>query len=272
MRGVNRRDEVSAVAGVRAAPTAAMTDLLRIRDVNKTFPDGAGEITVFEGASLEMCAGAQVGVYGKRHSGKSTLMRIAAGIERPDAGSVLFDRIELTSLSGTQRARVLRSRLAYIAVADWRPNPGETIVQHLAVSLGGDGRTVRQAERRALHELELVGVSAARAHGLATQLTMIDRMRVMFARALARDPSLIVIDDPVVTSSANERDDLYLLLRTLTRERGTGLLVASDDLPALQGFDVFMSISAREICTSQDSATIVPFPSASRLGPVRTGS
>jgi ABC-type Mn2+/Zn2+ transport system ATPase subunit len=104
------------------------------------------------------------------------------------------------------------------------------------------------------------------------QLSTVDRMRVMFARALAREPSLLVIDDPVVTSSANERDDLYLLLRTLTRERGIGLLVASDDLPALQGFDVFMSISAREICSSQSSATIVPFPSLPRLGPVRTGS
>jgi ABC-type lipoprotein export system ATPase subunit len=272
MRGVNRRDEVSAVVGARAAPGTAMKDLLRLRGVSKTFPDGTGKITVFEEASLEMCAGVQVGVYGRRRSGKSTLMRIAAGIEQPDAGSVLFDGTELTCLSGTERARLLRSRLAYIAVTDWRPNPGESILQHLTVSLGGGGHTVRQAERRALHELDLVGVSPVRANAPATQLTMIDRMRVMFARALARDPSLIVIDDPVVTSSANERDDLYLLLRTLTRERGTGLLVASDDLPALQGFDVFTSISAREICTSQGSATIVPFPSLPQLGPARTGS
>jgi ABC-type lipoprotein export system ATPase subunit len=272
MRDINRRDDVSAVVGANTAPIAAMTDLLHIRDISKAFPDGVGKITVFEGASLEMSAGTQVGVYGKRRSGKSTLMRIAAGIERPDKGSVLFDGTELTRLSGTERARLLRSRLAYIATADWRPNPGESIVQHLTVSLGGDGRTVRQAERRALNELDLVGVNAARAHSLAMQLSMVDRMRVMFARALAREPSLLVIDDPVVTSNANERDDLYLLLRTLTRERGIGLLVASDDLPALQGFDVFMSISAREICSSQGSATIVPFPSPPSLGPVRTGS
>jgi ABC-type lipoprotein export system ATPase subunit len=269
---VSPRDEVSTVVDARGAPTTAMTDLLHVREISKTFPDGAGEITVFEGASLRMKAAAQVGVYGKRRSGKSTLMRIAAGIESPDEGSVLFEGNEITHLTGTDRARLLRTRLAYIAVTDWRPNPGESIVQHLAVSLGGDGRTVRQAEHRALHELDLVGVSAGRAHFLATQLTMIDRMRVMFARALARDPHLIVIDDPVVTSSANERDELYLLLRTLTRERGIGLLVASDDLPALQGFDVFMSISAREICSSERSATIVPFPSSSRLGGVRTGS
>jgi ABC-type lipoprotein export system ATPase subunit len=272
MRGVNRRDDLAVAAEANRASAAAMTVLLRVCDISKTYPDGAGEIVVFERASLEVSGGAQVGVYGRRRSGKSTLMRIAAGIERPDAGSVVFDGVELTSLSGTERARLLRSRLAYISASDWRPNPGESIVQHVAVSLGGDGRTVHEAERRALRELDLVGMGAARAHSLATSLSTIDRMRVMLARALAHEPSLIVIDDPVVTSNASERDDLYRLLRTLCRSRGAGLLVASDDLPALQGFDVFMSISAREICSSEHSATIVPFPSPSHLGPVRTGS
>ena len=249
-----------------------MSHLLRIRNMTKAFPDGAGSVTVFEGATLEMRAASQVGVYGKRRSGKSTLLRIAAGIEPPDEGTVLFLGEDLTCLTGAERARLLRSRLAYIAVADWRPNPGESILQHLAVSLGSAGRTVREAEHRALRELEAVGVSAAQAHSLATRLSMMDRMRVMFARALAREPFLLVIDDPVVTASASERDELYLLLRTLTRQRGIGLLVASDDLPALQGFDVFMSISAREICSSEGSATIVPFPSPPSLGPAVTGS
>jgi ABC-type lipoprotein export system ATPase subunit len=250
-----------------------MTPLLCIRDVSKAYPDGNGKIAVFDKATLEMIAGAHVGLYGRRRSGKSTLLRIAAGIERPDSGSVIFDGEDLTRISGGELARMLRSRLAYIAVCDWRPNPGESIAQHLAVSLGADGRTARQAERIALRELDVVGVSAAQAHSLATRLSMIDRTRVMFARALSREPRLIIIDDPVLTPSATERDNLYRLLRTVARERGAGLLVASDDLPALQGFDVFMSISAREICSSEGTATIVPFPTLPRLGPVRdTGS
>lgn len=250
-----------------------MTVLLRIRDVSKAYPDGSGELAVFDKASLEVIPGAHVGVYGRRRSGKSTLMRIAAGIDPPDAGSVVFDGHDLTRISGGDHARMLRSRLAYIAISDWRPNPGESVAQHLAVSLGGDGRTVRQAERRALRELDLVGVSVAQAHSLATQLSMLDRTRVMLARALSREPVLIIIDDPVLTPSAIERDDLYRLLRTVARERGAALLVTSDDLPALQGFDVFMSISARELCSSEASATVVPFPIPQQLDSVRdTGS
>jgi putative ABC transport system ATP-binding protein len=250
-----------------------MTSLLRIRDVSKAYPDGSSEIAVFDKASLEVTAGSHVGVYGRRRSGKSTLMRIAAGIDRPDSGSVVFDGHDLTRITGVEHARLLRSRLAFIAVNDWRPNSGESVAQHLAVSLGGDGRTVSEAERRALRELDRVGVGATQAHSPATQLSMVDRTRVMLARALAREPILIVLDDPVLTPSTNERDNLYRLLRTAARERGAALLVASDDLPALQGFDVLMSISARELCSSEGSATVVPFPTSQQIDTVRdTGS
>jgi ABC-type lipoprotein export system ATPase subunit len=246
-----------------------MTALLRIGEVSKAYPDGGGYVSVFERASLEVQEASQVGVYGKRRSGKSTLLRMAAGVERPDSGSVVFDGIDLTAVSTRDLARVLRSRLAYIALGDWRPNPGESIVQYLALALGGHGLTVRQAERRALRELDAVGVSAADAHSPAGQLSMVDRTRVMFARALAHEPVLIVIDDPVLTPSVGERDTLYTLLRGISRERRTALLVASEDFAALQGFDVFVSISARELCSSEGNATVVPFPSLSQLGSAR---
>lgn len=246
-----------------------MSALLRIGEVSKAYPDGGGYVSVFERATLEVREATHVGVYGKRRSGKSTLLRIAAGIERPDSGSILFDGVDLTALAPRALARVLRSRLAYIALGDWRPNPGESVAQHLALALGGEGLTVRQAERRALRELGAVGVSAADAHSPASRLSLVDRTRVMFARALAHEPRLIVIDDPVLTPSVSERDTLYALLREISRQRRIALLVASEDFAALQGFDVFVSISARELCCSDGNATIVPFPAPSRLLPAR---
>ncbi|HEX3691747.1 MAG TPA: ATP-binding cassette domain-containing protein [Solirubrobacteraceae bacterium] len=249
-----------------------MSRLLGIREISKAYPDGGGYIGIFERASMEIAEGAHVGVYGKRHSGKSTLLRIAAGIERPDSGSVRFEDLELTAATPGQLARLLRSRLAYVSVADWHPNAGESVAQHLALSLGGDGLTVRQAQRRALRELEAVGVGAAEAHSSALGLSLIDRSRVMIARAFAHDPRLIVIDDPVLTPSVTERDRLYAMLRGLARERDTALLVASEDFAALQGFDVFVSISAGELCSSEGNATVVPFPTSARLGAARDAS
>lgn len=237
-----------------------MSALLSISEVSKSYPDGGSRIGVFERASLEVAEATQVGLYGKRRSGKSTLLRIAVGIDRPDGGNVAFDGVDLASVSPREHAHLLRSRLAYISLSDWRPNPGESVVQHLALSLGSDGLTVRQAERRALRELDAVGISAADAHSPAGGMSMIDRTRVMFARALAHGPGLIVIDDPVLSPSVSERDSLYAMMRGLARERRTALLVASEDFAALQGFDVFVSISAGELCSSEGNATVVPFP------------
>jgi ABC-type lipoprotein export system ATPase subunit len=249
-----------------------MSRLLGIHEVSKAYPDGGGHIDVFERASMEVAVGAHVGVYGKRRAGKSTLLRIAAGIERPNSGSVRFEGLELTTATPSELARLLRSRLAYVSIVDWRPNVGESVVQHLALSLGGDGLTVRQAQRRALRELEAVCVGAAEAHAPAAALSLMDRSRVMLARAFAHDPRLIVIDDPVLTPSISERDELYTMMRSLARERGTALLVASEDFAALQGFDVFVSISAGELCSSEGNATVVPFPNAARLGGARDAS
>lgn len=246
-----------------------MSALLRIAEVGKAYPDGGGLVSVFERASLEVQDGSHVGVYGKRRSGKTTLLRMAAGLERPDSGSVVFDGVDLAKASPRELALVLRRQLAYIALSDWRPNPGESVEQYLALSLGGLGLTVRQASRRALRELDVTGIGAADAHISANGLSMVDRTRVMFARALAHDPRLIVIDDPVLTPSVSERDALYAMLRGAARKRGIALLVASEDFAALQGFDVFVSISARELCSSEGNATIVPFPVLSQLGSAR---
>jgi putative ABC transport system ATP-binding protein len=248
-----------------------MTPLLRICDISKAYSDGPGEITVFKRASLTIEAGAQIAVHGERCSGKSTLMRIAAGIDHPDAGTVHFGVRDLAGLSTFEQARLLRSQIAYLAVSDWRPNAGESVAGHLAVSLGGDGLTVHEAERRALRELDRVGISAGQAHAPAMRLSMLDRARVMLARALAHNPALIVIDEPVLTPSAYERDRLYELMHTLARERNISLLVASGEFTALSGFDTLMSISGGELLTSEGSSNVVTLNP--RLGPVLdTGS
>ena len=116
-----------------------MTPLLSFQNVSKRYPDGGREILVLDRVSLQIDEGAFVGVYGTRRSGKSTLLRLAAGVELADSGVVRFDDRDMAAIGAAGRARLLRGEVALMSSEDWRANPGETVVDHVATSLGARG-------------------------------------------------------------------------------------------------------------------------------------
>jgi putative ABC transport system ATP-binding protein len=232
-----------------------MTPLLSFRHVSKRFPDGDREVLVLDRVSLDIDAGSSVGIFGARRTGKSTLLRMAAGIELPDSGSVCFGERDMGRMTAGERGRLLRGAIAFMCAEDWRANPGENIIDHVGTSLGSQGLTMREARRRALEILDQVGVSAASGAQLTGSLSLTERTRVMLARALARAPRLLVLDEPAPMPNVSEREEFYSLLRSVAAERDVALLVASAEMAALQGFDVLMSIAEGELCStgSQDS-------------------
>jgi ABC-type lipoprotein export system ATPase subunit len=237
-----------------------MTPLLSFLNVTKRYADGGREVLVLDRVSLDVHAGTSVGVYGGRRSGKSTLLRTAAGIALPDSGVVRFEGRDMAQLSPSERARLLRCSIAFMAASDWLVNPGESVVDHVATSLGSEGLTMGQARRRALRMLDQVGITAAVAQEPTTSLSLEERARAMLARALVREPRLLVLDEPALMSNLSARDKFYAMLRAAAREREMALLVASEEMAALQGLDVLMSISDGEVCSSEPQGTVVPLP------------
>jgi lipoprotein-releasing system ATP-binding protein len=248
-----------------------MTSLLSFLNVSKRYPDGGREIHVLDGVSLEIDAGVSVGVYGARRSGKSTLLRLAAGIALPDSGTIRFDGRDIAQMAVSERGRLLRGEIAFMSTADWRANPGESVVDHVATSLGSEGLTMREARRRAMHVLDQVEVGAAGAQELTTSLPLTERGRVMLARALAREPRLLALDEPALFPNLSDRDRFYALLRSATRERNMALLVASEEMAALQGFGVLMSIADGELISTETLGTVVRLPGRRLGGAERSG-
>ena len=91
-------------------------------------------------------------------------------------------------------------------------------------------------------------------------LSPAQRARVMLARALVRAPRLLAVDEPAPLPSLLERERFRALLRSVTRERSIALLMASEELSALQGLSALASISAGELCSTEEQGTIVEFP------------
>lgn len=243
--------------------------LLEFVDVSVRHADGSNRFTVLDRVSFAIQAGQHVGVYGQRRSGKSTLLRVAAGVEAPSSGAVRFERRDIASISSRQRARLLRDRIALVSPSDWSPRAGETVVDYVALAISSGGDTLRGARRRALLALELMDVQD-RADHLAVSLGGADRVRVMLARGLVRKPSLLLVDEPASIPSLADRDSLYTSLGALMHHPGPTLVVASEDVTALRGMTEVHSIADGELVRVQGprrgQGQVVEFPRRSRYG------
>lgn len=243
-----------------------MTTLLSIENVSKVYPDGSDELVVLDRVSFELQAGGQLGLIGAPRSGKSTLLRIAAGIEAPDRGAVLLEGSDISHMSGGARSRLLRRAIGYVALSDWQPTPGESALDHVATALGSDGFTPKEARRKAARVLEHVEIETRR-HLPVGSLGICERTRLALARALVREPRLLVVDEPAIMPSVTECERFSQMLRTVADERSIALLVASAELSALGGLQL-MSISDGELCcTSSGETNVVRLPF--RTTPIR---
>ncbi len=234
--------------------------LLRFQEVSKAYPDGRRRIEVLQRVSFEVHHAEHIGVLGGRRSGKSTLLRLAAGIQAPDAGRIEFEGRDLLAMSTLQRDRLLRERIGLLASDVWRPAKGERVVDVVALPLVSDGATMSEARcgaRKALHHTGATDY----ADDPAMSLGIGERMRVMLARALVRHPSLLLVDEPAAVPSLSDREELYALLRESARHYRAALVIASEDSDATRGAAVLMKLGYGELLqTGGEPANVLPFP------------
>lgn len=234
--------------------------LLSFEDVSKCFRDGPKRrIVVLDRVSLEIDAGDYVGLQGAHRSGKSTLLRIAAGLEAPDEGRVFFAGCDVTEASEGQRSRLWRHGGIALVCGGWWPSGSRPVLEHVAVGLLSDDFTPNEARVKAAQALDRVGVSAC-ADRRMDRLSSGERMRVELARALAREPRLLLVDEPAVVPGLSERRELYATLRSLGEDAGLALLVASEDLDAITGARRIMSIDCGQVRSTDSRDNLVHLP------------
>jgi ABC-type sugar transport system ATPase subunit len=201
--------------------------LLELEHVGKCYKRGSR--VALDDVSMEIHTGEMVVVWGERQSGRSTLLRIAAGIETPDAGTVRFESRDLT----TRDRKKLGQGVGYCR-REFRRQRGPTVIDQLIA--GQLGRRVPQpaALTHAWRALERVHASSC-AELAATELKADEAVRVAIARALTCNPRLLVVDEPTLGVEPLDRDGILKLLRSLADDsiailsstgEGTGFLGA----------------------------------------------
>ncbi len=202
--------------------------LLSLNGVSKTFAVGDRERVVLREVKLELERGEYAAVWGLRGSGRSTLLRVVAGIEPPDRGTVEFEGVGLGGSAG----EVLGRGIGYCHMHFGAGEGGRALD---AVMMGLLARGVQPAHARARAEaaLERCGALECR-HSSAVSLDRAEAVRVALARTIAQEPRLIVIDEPTNGVELMQRDGLLRLLRTLADE-GISVLASTGEPTGLSG-------------------------------------
>jgi ABC-type lipoprotein export system ATPase subunit len=214
--------------------------LLEVEHVTKRYRRGRLERVAIRDVSLEITRGELVAVWGARFSGRSTLLRIAAGIESPEEGSVRFEGRDL------RRARdsVLGRGIGFCQMC-FSAGQGGLVVEQVAAGLLARRCSPKEARRRGQEMLARVGaVDCARLE--CHELGGAELARVVIASALVTAPSLLVIDEPTNGVDVLERDPLLALLRSIASE-GTAVLMSTGDAQGLSGVDRAFTLDGGEL-------------------------
>ena len=206
--------------------------LLELEDVHVEYARRRRDpVRAVAGASLSVAAGQIVGLVGESGCGKSTLARAAVGLVAPTAGTVRFEGREVTPLSRRARSRA-EAKLQMVFQDPFASlNPRRSVGSQIADGLVILGLCEPSQRRGRVGELlEQVGLSPSVMNRYPHQFSGGQRQRLAIARALAAEPSVIVLDEPLSSLDASAQAQVANLLVDLCRELGLGMLLISHDL------------------------------------------
>jgi putative ABC transport system ATP-binding protein len=195
--------------------------------VTKTYRKNT--VTALDDVNLTISDGEWLAIQGPTGHGKTTLLQLLGGLDRPSSGTVLFDGRDLGTMT---EARIARVRATWIGFIFQTFNLIPTLPAAENVELALAPFQFSAAERRAAvaRALDAVGLSDRAGH-LPAELSGGQQQRVGIARALVKEPTVLLADEPTGNLDETTRDEIIALLEELWRHRGLTLVMVTHDSP-----------------------------------------
>jgi putative ABC transport system ATP-binding protein len=201
--------------------------IVDVKDVVKSFPVGDTEITVLKGISFKVHEGEFVSIVGPSGNGKSTLLNMVTGIDRPSDGEVTVLGHQVHEMAENALAR-WRGANVGIVFQFFQMLPALTLLNNIVLPMDlAKKYKPRERRERAMHLLEIVGL-ADQAHKLPGMVSGGQQQRAAIARALANDPPLLVADEPTGNLDTASARMVFDLFNELVDEGKTMLMVTHD--------------------------------------------
>lgn len=209
--------------------------MIEVRNLNKSFVNGTGRVDVLSDVDLRIAAGERVAVVGASGAGKTTLMHILGGLDRPSSGDVCFDGQDIFRLRGVQ-LDAFRNRTLGFVFQFHQLLPEFTALENVmlpALIARWPRARAAQAARELLAE---VGLEPRLTHKPG-ELSGGEQQRVAIARALIMAPRVLLADEPTGNLDSVTSDGIYRLLKRLHEARGLTLIIVTHDARLAAGLD-----------------------------------
>jgi putative ABC transport system ATP-binding protein len=229
--------------------------MYQLSDVRKQYKTDKGTVNALDGVDLTVSEGDLLVIQGPTGGGKSTLLQMLGGLDRPTSGSVQFDGTEFAKISETRLTRVRATSIGFVfQFFNLIPTlNAQENVEAALVPLGVDTAARRS---RAKAALESVGLGDRLEH-LPSELSGGQQQRVAIARALVKEPKVILADEPTGNLDEDTRDEIVNVFEGLWKERGLTLIVVTHDSAIAKWAPRVASIKNGKLAMKKESSVDV---------------
>ncbi|MGW0570863.1 ABC transporter ATP-binding protein [Streptomyces tauricus] len=201
--------------------------MYELKGITKQYKRGKDTVHALAGVDLTIADGDRLVIQGPTGGGKSTLLQMLGGLDRPTSGSIELDGTDLARLSETKLTNVRSENIGFV-FQSFNLIPTLTAQENVETALVPLKVKVRERRERAAAALESVGL-AERAGHLPAELSGGQQQRVAIARALVKQPKVLLADEPTGNLDESMRDEIMDVLDTMWKEHGLTFIMVTHD-------------------------------------------
>jgi putative ABC transport system ATP-binding protein len=201
--------------------------MYKLTGITKDYPKGRQTVHALQGVDLEIADGEWLAIQGPTGHGKSTLLQILGGLDRPSAGSVDFDGRDLAKLRETEMTKFRATSVGFV-FQTFNLIPTLSAQENVETALVPLGVSNASRRARAAEALTSLGLGDRLRH-LPSELSGGQQQRVAIARALVKEPKVLLADEPTGNLDEDTRDEIIGLLEKLWQDNGLSMVVVTHD-------------------------------------------
>ena len=217
--------------------TENQDNVIELENVTKVYQMGEIEVNALAGVSLTIRRGELTAIMGPSGSGKSTMMNIIGCLDVPSEGRYFLEGEDVGGMNDDQLADIRQGKIGFV-FQTYHLLPRATALANVEMPLMyGNGRNRRERAREALARVGL----AHRAGHLPSELSGGEQQRVGIARALVKDPSILLADEPTGNLDTRSSDEIMAVLQRLNREERLTILLVTHEMDIARHTDRIVS-------------------------------